>query len=223
MVTVTDAVADEVHDCTTTYLDQVETTVSYLPDAVDAYGKDPGAFRAATDRLRTCESECDATLRGLRTLLAESMPPNYTAVYLRVDDVVRLFDRLDGVPNRCERFVDELAAMDPALRPGTRDHIRQMASLTVDATSIVTDVTAAYVENLLTEGERIRLVDDVDRIATLESECDAARTAAIADAFATRDPADALVVRALVLSLENAMDAVEDAGEQLLSMNSAAL
>lgn len=223
MVTVTDAVADEVYDCTTTYLSQVETTVSHLPDAVEAYDTDPDAFQAATDRLRTCESECDATLRGLRTLLAESMPPNYTAVYLRVDDVVRLFDRLDAVPNRCERFVDELGAMDPGLRPGTRDHLCQMASLVVEATGIVADATGAYVETLLTEGERIRLVDEVDRVAALESDCDAARTAAMADAFAIQETADALVVRELVLSLEAAMDAVEDTGDRLLSMNSAAI
>ena len=223
MTTVTGACADEVRSRTETYLDQVETTTAHLPDAVDAYGTDRPAFSAAVDRIGTGESECDATLRELRTLVGESLPPNYTEVYLRADDVVRLYDRIDEIPNRAESFARELGSMHPDLPAGIHDTLCEMAALVAKATVVLTDVTAAYVESLVTAGDPVRITDDVERVATMESNCDAHKYEALQQAFGQCQTGDALVVRELLLSLDAAMDAVEDAGDHLLSMNSATL
>lgn len=223
MSTVTDAFADEVLARTGTYLDQVESTTAHLPDALDAYGTDDSAFEAAVDRLGTQESECDATLRELRTLVGESLPPNYTDVYLRADDVIRLYDRIDAVPNRAESFARELAAMRPDLSPAVQDALVEMASLTAEATVVLADVTEAYVESLVTAGESVRVADDVQRLATMEGDCDAHKYDALATVFEECSTADALAVRELLLALDDAMDAVEDAGDHLLSMNSTSL
>ena len=150
MATVTGAFADEMQSRTETYLRQVETTTTHLPDAVDAYGENPAAFVAAVDRLSTRESECDATRRELSTLLGESLPPNYTDVYLRADDVVRLFCCLDAVPNRVERFARELASMRPHLGAETRDTLREMSALVVEGTVVLTGLVEAYVGSLVT-------------------------------------------------------------------------
>ncbi len=223
MATVTGAFADEVQSRTTTYLDQVETTTAHLPDALDAYGADPEAFLAAVDRLNTQESECDATLRELTTLLGESLPPNYTDVYLRVDDVIRLYTRVDEIPNHAEQFVRQLSAMGPDLAEETLHALREMGALVVEGTTILTGVIEAYVETLVTGGDPITLADDVDTIVALESACDAHKYDGIGAAFDDSDTADALVVRELLVALDAAMDAIEDTAEHLLAMQSATL
>ncbi|MFC7133006.1 MULTISPECIES: DUF47 family protein [Salinibaculum] len=223
MPTVTDAFGDEVLARTETYLDQVRAATAHLPDAVDAYGTDRDAFEAAVDRLSTQESECDATLRELRTLVGESLPPNYTDVYLRADDVMRLYDCVDAVPNHAESFVRELAAMRPDLPERVHEALAEMASLATEATVVLTDVTEAYVESLLAAGEPVRVVDSVDTLATMEGDCDAHKYDALTAAFGACSTADALVVRELLLALDDAVDAIEDAGDHLLSMSSTTL
>lgn len=220
MVTVTGAFADEISSRTETYLQQVEATATHLPDAVDAYGEDADAFVAAVDRLSTQESECDATLRELSSLLGESLPPNYTDVYLRADDVVRLYGCLDAIPNRVERFARELASMRPDLTADTHTALQEMSALVVEGTVILTDLADAYVGSLVSSGDPIVVADEVDTIVTLETECDGYKYDALKTAFAERETADALVVRELLLALDAAMDAVEDAAEHLLSMQS---
>jgi uncharacterized protein Yka (UPF0111/DUF47 family) len=223
MTTVTGACADEVRSRTDTYLDQVATTTTHLPDALDAYGTDRTAFAAAVDRVSTHESECDATLRDLRALVGDSLPPNYTDVYLRADDVIRLYDPIDVIPNRVESFARELGSMAPALPAAIHEAINQMAALVAEATGILAEATDAYIESLVTSGDPVRVTDDVDTIATLESTCDAHKYDALQTAFHECETADALVVRELLLSLDAAMDAVEDAGDHLLSMSSTEL
>jgi uncharacterized protein Yka (UPF0111/DUF47 family) len=113
--------------------------------------------------------------------------------------------------------------MVPALTASIHETVSEMAALVAEATVVLTDATAAYVESLVTPGDPIRVTDAVDTIATLESTCDAHKYDALQSAFRQCKTADALVVRELLLSLDGAMDAVEDAGDHLLSMNSAEL
>lgn len=223
MATVTDAFADEVRARTSTYLDQLETTTAHLPDALEAYGNDDDAFCAAVDRLKTSESECDATLRELATLLGESLPPNYTEVYLRAADVLHLYWRLDTIPNHAEQFARQLVSMRPSLSTEALHALRAMGDLVVEGTTLLTGITGAYVESLVTDGGPVAIGEDIDTIAALESACDAHKYDGIAAAFADRSTADALVVRELLLALDAAMDAVEDAAEHLLAMQSATL
>lgn len=223
MVTVTTQAVDEIHDCTNTYLDQVETTVAHLPTVIETYNEDPDAFREATDQLHYCESECDATLSGLRTLLGESLsstapgPSDRTGIPIDGDSVVRLFDRIDVVPNRCERFADDLAVMEPDLADSTVDHLSEMATLVVEATTVLATATRACVDNVCSDDDSIRTTGQDDVVSRLESDCDDVRSAALSKVFATSETSVALVVRELLLGLDAAMDAVEDAAEHLLA------
>lgn len=221
--TVTDSCADAIRTRTATYLQQVERCLAHLPDALEAYGSDQEAFAATVEGLSTAESECDATLRELRTLVGESAPPNYTAVYLRADDLVRLYARLDEIPNCAEQFCRELWVVRPDLDPETLAALREMARVTTRATATLTEVTDAYVDSLVTPGDPVRVADDVEAIAELESRCDDRKYEALEHAFASQPAGQALVVRALVGTLDEAADAVEDAGDYVLSMNSADL
>ncbi|WP_132059988.1 DUF47 domain-containing protein [Halorussus amylolyticus] len=221
MASATEGYAESVRERTATYLDRVTDCTALLPDALDAYETDPPEFENAVERIAACESACDDALRDLRALLGESAPPNYTDVYLRADEVARLYAAIDAVPNRVERFGRELDAMNPTLSEDCRVAFHEMATLTHHATVELTDTTTAYVESLVTEGETASVAESVADISAAESECDRLKYESLASAFDSRPPADALVVRELVVTLDAAMDAVEDAGDQLLFMNSA--
>lgn len=220
MATVTGTYADEVRAYTDTYLEQVQACTAHLPDALEAYGTDRAAFVASVDRLSTVESECDATLRELRALVGEAVPPNYTEFYLRGGDAVRLYAQIDAIPNRVEQFCRELGAIEPTLDSAVLADLREMGRLVVQATRRLADVTSAYVESLVTAGDPVRVTDAVGEIATLETDCDDRTYAALERAFSTAPAGDALVVHALVRTLDAAMDAVEDAADFLLSLSS---
>jgi hypothetical protein len=219
----TDDYGAEVRALTETYLDAVTEAVVHLPDALDAYGTDSEAFDTAVERIADRESACDDALRGLRGVLRESMPPNYTDLYLRIDDVARLYAAIDAVPNRAERFVRELRAIGPALDDEVVATLREMAVLTTEAAARLADVVADYVEYLIADAESVGVTDAVEAVAGLESECDGLKYEALAATFEGRPTAEALVVRELVLTLDAAMDAVEDAADHLLFAASASV
>jgi len=216
----TEGYAAAIRSKTETYLDRVTDCVRRLADATDAYGDDPGAFAAAVDDLAAAESDCDDALRELRTLLSEPSAPNYTDVYLRADDVARLYAAIDEIPNAVERFARELRAIAPPLDGDVRATVREMASLTVEATEALSAATREYVESLLVAGETASVGPAVEEIAALESECDRLKYEGLAAAFDGAPPADAVVVRDLLVGLDAAVDAVEDAADELLVLRS---
>lgn len=220
MDTPTEGYAAAVRSETETYLDRVTDCVRRLPGAIDAYGDDPDAFAAAVEEVAAAESDCDDALRALRTLLSEPSAPNYTDVYLRADDVARLYAAIDEIPNAVERFARELRAIAPRLDDDVRATIRKMASLTVEATEALSAATREYVESLLVEGEPACVVPAVEEIAALESECDRLKYEGLAAAFDDASPADAVVIRELLVGLDAAIDAVEDAADELLVLRS---
>lgn len=212
--------AEAVCALTDAYLDHVTDATAGLPDALDAYGTDPEAFAVAVQRVAARESACDATLRDLRALVGESTPPNDTELYLRMDEVARLYAAIDEVPNRAERFVRELDAIDPALSEDRRIALREMAALTDEAARKLARLAARFVECLVTDADPVPVVETAEELAELESACDRLKYDVLDAAFDDLPTADALVVRELVLTLDAAMDAVEDASEQLLFVNS---
>lgn len=216
----TQGYAAAVRSHTDTYLDRVTDCTARLPDALDAYGTHPEAFEAAVGDIAINETDSDDALRDLRTFLSESSSPNYTDVYLRADDVARLYTAIDEMPNAVERFARELRAIAPELDDDLRATVREMVALTVEATETLATATRDYVESLVTEGETARVTEAVEEVATLESECDRLKYDGLARAFDVEPTADALAVRELVLTLDAAMDAVEDAGDQLLVLRS---
>jgi hypothetical protein len=227
--------AAEVCALTERYLEQVAETTAALPVALDAYAEDEDAFEEAARTVAERESACDATLRDLRTAVGKSMPPNYSQFYLRIDDVSRLYAALDEIPNRVERFVRELRAMRPALDDRTRATCREMALLVREAVAALADLTADYVERLVapeascggpeTDDSEVgdseaSVTERVDSLAALESECDGLKYDALSSAFDAHPTAEALVVRELVVTLDAAMDAVEDVGDHVLFLAS---
>ena len=208
---------------TETYLDQIETCLSHLPDAIDAYGDNRQAFVASVDRVRCLESDCDASVRKLRALVGDGIDPTDAEVYLRLDDVTRLYDRLDVIPNRAETFLRELRAAEPTMSAVTREAMQLIATDLARATSVLASVVTRYVESLTTGDTSVEIADDVQTITGIESACDDRRDRILDTVFTERSTADALLVRELLAGLDAIVDAIEDAAEHVLYMHSSAL
>jgi uncharacterized protein Yka (UPF0111/DUF47 family) len=219
MATATETFADEVRAETDAYLDAVTDCVALLPEALDRYGAP--AFAETAQRLYERESAADAHLRTLRELIGELAPPNYTDVYLRTGDVMRLYARIDEVPDAAEGFVRDLETVEPTLSDPVKSDFHEMATVTVTATETLAEVTDAYVADLVSDGEATSLTDDIERIATLESEADGHRQAAVERVFSREATTGALLVRDLAESLDCAADAAEEAADHLLFMQGA--
>jgi uncharacterized protein Yka (UPF0111/DUF47 family) len=216
----TDEYADEVLAATDDYLTELRACVDLLPVALGAYGGDD--FESAVARLCERESAADDRLQTIGTLLGDLAPPNFTDVYLRTGEVMRLYSRLDAVANTVERFVRYVGVMGPDLSDPTLAEFGRMADRIVEATGVLADATTAYVETLVTPGDNESVTDAVERVAALEGACDDDKYAAIDRAFDERPAAEALVIRVLALALDAAADAAEDAADHLLFMSGAA-
>lgn len=214
MATDTEEYATAVTSETDAYLAAVRDCVARLPDAVEAYGE--AGFADVCEQVHDRESAADARLRELRALLGEFAPPNYTDVYLQTGDVMRLYALVDEVPDGAERFVRDLTTIGPSLPGPVREQFAAMAALIVGIVDALVDLVTRLVADMVGAGEAASLTDDVERLADIESDCDARRERAVEVAFAGRATADALVLRDLAYSLDGVADAAEDAADHVV-------
>lgn len=219
--TVAERFADRLLERTDAYTGSVAGTTEALADAMVVYPRDSEVLPVAKDRIDALESDCDDRLRDVRRLVGESMPPNFTEAYLRTGDLLDLYRALDTIPSRIEQFVVELAVTTPPIDRAVRACFRDMSRRIAVATERLAEVVTAYVERLVTGDEPVHVAPEADAIATYESDCDAIRDAVVRSTFADGVDAEALFVRELVVALDGVMDAVEDAADHLLYMNSA--
>jgi len=213
VATTTDTFGDAVTEQTEQYFSTVRTCTALLPPALLRYEQNGFTDRVA--ELVTSESNCDEQLRELRTTLGTA-EPNYTDVYLNTGAIMELFVFIDEIPNRAEQFLRELDAMRPPLDESVADALTRMAALVARGTRILTDAVADFVTDLVRSGEPTPVVETIDQVATLESRADDLKYEVITHAFDTYSTAQAVVLRDLVRSLDTAIDAAEDAADQLL-------
>ncbi|WP_247010178.1 hypothetical protein [Halorientalis litorea] len=211
----------EFEDQTDRYLDTLMECTARLSPALECYGQDADPFWDELEAVHRLESDCDDLLQDLRLSVAESMQPNFTGVFFQPGPVLELFARLDAVPNAVEQFLTELAAMTPSLSVTALSDFVRMADIVTDAMATLVSVTADLCDVLCgTDAGTDDIHRRVESVIAAESRCDTVRDKLLSDAFAETDTAAALVVRALALTLDRAMDAVEDAAEQLVYVDS---
>jgi len=207
--------ATEFTECVDRYLDQVEAAAAYAPVALDSYERDRTEFHRDVREVGGVESACDELLDELRALVGASMQPNFTGVYFRPASVLDLFVAIDRIVNRIETFLTDLAGIEPTLAWGCRRDLRETAAATAEATTLLATAARGLTETVCRGGEIPDVEPVVTEIGRLESRCDDRRTKVVADAFARRETATALVVRELAATLDAAIDAAEDAADRL--------
>ena len=206
---------------TAEYLGELESCVGCLRPLIRTYGDEPDEFDRQVTAIHARESACDDLLRELRTLLGESMPANFTGVFLLPGEVVSLFGRIDAVANAVERVAVDLATMRPPVSDPVRDDLLVMVSYTEAATTRLTEATAALAAHLCEPGADFDATADVGAIRRLEGQADEIEQRLLGDAFADGSSLDALVVRELLVGFDAIPDAIEDAADHLVYVQSA--
>jgi len=212
----TDRMADELVAKTGVYLHHVTESTDDLAAALDAYGTDEDAFDTAVSRLVAVESACDRTLHELRRTVASEIDPSFSGAYLRKTDLLELYTRVDRIPTELERFARQLRAMSPSLTDAHLSTFTAMTDHVGGAVETLTTAISSFVERLIEGGSGGDPAATVERVAELESTCDQLKYDALSAAFAEGPSPQALVVRELLVCLDGAMNAVEDAADHLL-------
>ncbi|RXK50057.1 DUF47 family protein [Halorientalis pallida] len=220
--TPTTAFRTEFTDVSDRYFDALADCVESVRPGVEYYGRDEAAFCGELERVRRLESDCDDLLTTIRRTVGQSMGPNFTRVYFQPGGVLELFACADETANHVETFFGELAAMEPTLSAAVTADFARMGDLVVEA---VEALSRAIGDLFASPAHRkVDAVHDVRAtVAEMESRCDTVGRKLVSEAFATGDTAAALVVRELALWLDRAMDAVEDAAEQAVYLDSTAV
>jgi uncharacterized protein Yka (UPF0111/DUF47 family) len=194
---------------TVRYVEAVVDCVALLVPALRRY-QSAGTLGDLVSAIDDAESACDRWRRELARTLA-SMPPAFTGGTVTSGQLLQFFHQVDAVANRSERAVAMLDATGPPLDDVPR--LVKLGERTREAAEELAVATVAYVE-ALPEGDTGAVTDSVERVATLEEECDEIRQTVVRSAF-EGDQTAALLVREAVLILESVTDAAEDAADTL--------
>jgi uncharacterized protein Yka (UPF0111/DUF47 family) len=217
--TETPETVDELVRRTGEYMRQVETATGRLETLLSQYDGDPAAFESTLADLRTLESECDVLVGDLRSLVGSSMNPNFTGLYLMSDALVEFYETTDSIVNGAEQFGNELAAMEPDLSAGLSGDLEEMAGFAHEATVHLSRAGTTQFENLTRPERPVDISREAEQIRAIEARCDDAKFRALDRAFSSREPVDALTVRALTNGLDAVTNAVEDAADRLVYMS----
>lgn len=204
-----------VRERTESLLTGVGRCVELLPDLLEDYGRAPEAFDDDVLTLRERESACNATARGLRLAVGQSMTAEPTGLYLMAGDLVSLYTLVESVANRAETVGTELTAIRPALSEDCRTALLGLAERAIEAFEALAAATRAYVEALVVNGDPNGVVEPVERVRSIESDCDEYRQAALRIAFEDGPTLDSLALRAVIYHLDGVVNGIETAVDRL--------
>lgn len=204
-----------VRERTESLLTDVGRCVELLSGLLEDYGRSPEAFDDDVLTLREQESACNATARGLRLSVGQSMTAEPTGLYLMAGDLVSLYTLVEAVANRAERVGTELAAIRPAVSEDCLTALLGLAERAIEAFEALAAATRAYVESLVVNGDPNEVVEPVERVRSIESDCDEYRQAALRIAFEDGPTLDALGIRAVVYDLDGVVNGIETAADRL--------
>lgn len=213
------AVVEVVHGRTERFLAEVRECIELLSEAVESYAVDEAAFADAIAALESRESACNEAARDLRVAVRGSVSADDAPSPAR--DFRSLVVAIDGVANRAERVGTELAAIEPALTDRCHESLRGMAETARRAFEALSDATMAYLGALAAGGDADPVVEAIERVRKLETECDDLRQAALRMAFDDLATGEALAVRAVAHEMDAVVDAMETAADSMDGMRAA--
>jgi uncharacterized protein Yka (UPF0111/DUF47 family) len=203
---------------TTEFVSELTACADAVTRLLEEYGAGAALDETVEDVGRH-ETACDRICRELTGLISalnsDRAQPGLLGVYLNAGQTLQLFQQLDEIANALERFADQLAAMRPPESAEVFDGLADMASYARAAMVSLGELTSSFVQRLC-RADDVRLEPDiVDELRALETKSDIVRNEIVATAFETEDTQTALVYRELALMLDDALDAIEDAVDQM--------
>jgi uncharacterized protein Yka (UPF0111/DUF47 family) len=213
------AVVEVIQGRTERVLAEVGECIELLSEVVESYAVDEASFVDAVAALGSRESACNEAARDLRVAVRSSVSADAAPSPAR--DFRSLVVVIDGVANRAERVGTELAAIEPALTDRCHESLRGMAETASRAFEALSDATMAYL-GALADGENADpVVEAIERVRKLETECDDLRQATLRMAFEDLATAEALAVRAVAHEMDAVVDAMETAADSMDGMRAA--
>lgn len=208
---------------TAAYIDQTETCVGLLPKLLKQYRTD-GAYHETVDRIQSLESVCDRHNRRLSALVtnatARDLGLKNSRIHITTPQLVRLYQRVDDVPNAVEESAEALVTIEPPHDDTCFRTFHEMASLASRSATMLAAALSRFIYVLATPAESVAIANEIERVREFESRCDALRNEVIATAFRSESIANPLVYRELALCFDAVADAIEDVGDQLVLLSS---
>lgn len=204
---------------TARYLQRIEVATEQLAVVLDAYGPGEPELGTAVTDLRDLESECDAIVGDLRSLVGSSTDSNVSGLSPRSGPLLAFYETADTVVNEAERFATEFAAMGPTLPGAIHDDLCRMAGFANEAAVHLSLAGTSGFEALADPDRSGSVSREAEQVRALESRCDDVKYRVLEEAFASLSPAKALVVRALANRLDAVTNAVEDAADRLVYLD----
>lgn len=215
--------SEQVVDQTDGYLEAISDCVGLLSRLVDAYDGEESAERLVTE-IREGESDCDARSRQLSALVTDTTVAEFgirnSRVHLNAEQVVRLYQLLDEIPNAAEKIADALATVAPERRRSCFRRYREMVGYAAEAMAAVEDAVREFVRLLTASTETGSIAASVETVRAAESDCDDVRKAVVADVFADETNDQPLVYREFASLFDRLVDAMEDVTDQLVLLSS---
>ena len=193
-------------------LAEVRGCVEVLPEIIDSYHRDAATFDERIADLRAGESDCNEAARSLRAAVADSYAAE--AFFHPTGDLISLVSAVDAVANRAERVATELAAVEPPLGEFLRDELARMAELAILAFDALSDAISSYVASLAIGGDAT-IAASIERVRSLESECDDHRRDALRTAFQETTTSEALAIRVVLQGIDAVVNGMETAADAL--------
>ncbi|MCG1003370.1 MULTISPECIES: DUF47 domain-containing protein [Halobacterium] len=209
-------------DRTDAYLDRISECVELLSRLVEEY-EDGDSSRALVEEIRAVESDCDAKSRRISALVTNTTVKEFgirnSRMHLNAEQVVRLYQLLDEIPNTAERVAEDLLTVSPARRRRCFRRYREMVDHATAAMASLGDAVYEFVRLLCSATETGSIAGHVEAIRAAETECDSVRNAVVADVF-DADVPDPLVYREFAFLFDQLVDAMEDVADQLVLLSS---
>ncbi|MFQ3319772.1 MAG: hypothetical protein ACI8UR_002024 [Natronomonas sp.] len=207
------AVPKTVRGRTETLVTEVGRCVESLLTLIENY-RDDEALTSTVNSIRERESACNATARELRVVLGRAVATDSEA-YRTVGGLVSFVTSVEAVSNRAEAVAYELATMRPSLSDTCRIALVRMAELAISAFEALDAATTAFLDALMQGTDTGEIVEPIEAVRTLESECDDYRQTALEATFTDGLSVNALALRAVIHDVDAVVDSAEAAADRL--------
>jgi uncharacterized protein Yka (UPF0111/DUF47 family) len=208
---------------TDAYLETISECVDLLSELVEEYTAGDAA-RQLVEEIRARESECDGRSRRISALVTNTTVREFgirnSRMHLNAEQVVRLYQLLDEIPNAAEEIAEALVTVTPARRRSCFRRYREMVSRVTEAMGALHDAVREFVRLLTSSTETGSIAEHVATVRAAESDCDDVRNAVVADVFADETVDQPMVYREFACLFDRLVDAMEDVTDQLVLLSS---
>ncbi|GAA0310172.1 DUF47 family protein [Halarchaeum salinum] len=207
---------------TDTYLETIRECVDRLSTLVERYASGESPHDVA-ETIRALESECDVQKRTLSSLVTNTSVREFgirnSRVHLNSEQLVKLYQLLDEIPNTAEQIAEDISTIDPPREQWAFQQYHEITEHARTAMATLYDAVHEFIHLLCSPTETGTITDHISDIRETESACDSIRNDIIAEAFegSTTQP---LLYREFANNFDHLVDTMEDTTDHLVLLSS---